>query len=551
MSILTSQIKEVLNGAIAELKLSGEVIVEKAKNNVNGHFTTNFPLINAKKIGENPMVLAEKLMDLLQANPLFAKIEVAKPGFINFYLADKELQAILKMVQTKKTTFGQGEKKNFKYNLELVSANPTGFLHIGHARNGVIGDSVARILKFNGYDVETEYYTNDAGNQINVLACTMYYNYLKELGKEVAEPAEMYGGTIYAEVVKKFIDEYGDRFVGHTMADNRISDPEVHELFREKSIQYFLVEIKKQLDELGVAIGYYSSEKAMYDNHEIEKTLKLYEELGKTYQLDGALWLKTTEFGDDKDRVLVKSDGTYTYITPDLACHNIRFNRAKANKYVNYWGGDHHGYITRVRAGLALLGNDFNALDIEMIQMVRLIKNGQEYKMSKRRGTAVWLVDLLEMIGKDSIRYMLASKAPSTHMDFDLDLAVAKNSANPVYYAQYATARASKLITKAAELKLESDKFDLLVAPKEKELMILLDNFVDQVVYAGKSRLPSVICDYIQTLAKAFHSYYSDAPIIDESNRALSGQRINLVKAIRQVLSNAFALIDIAVIEHM
>jgi arginyl-tRNA synthetase len=495
MSILTSQIKEVLNGAIAELKLSGEVIVEKAKNNVNGHFTTNFPLINAKKIGENPMVLAEKLMDLLQANPLFAKIEVAKPGFINFYLADKELQAILKMVQTKKTTFGQGEKKNFKYNLELVSANPTGFLHIGHARNGVIGDSVARILKFNGYDVETEYYTNDAGNQINVLACTMYYNYLKELGKEVAEPAEMYGGTIYAEVVKKFIDEYGDRFVGHTMADNRISDPEVHELFREKSIQYFLVEIKKQLDELGVAIGYYSSEKAMYDNHEIEKTLKSYEELGKTYQLDGALWLKTTEFGDDKDRVLVKSDGTYTYITPDLACHNIRFNRAKANKYVNY------------------LGNDFNALDIEMIQMVRLIKDGQEYKMSKRRGTAVWLVDLLEMIGKDSIRYMLASKAPSTHMDFDLDLAVAKNSANPVYYAQYATARASKLITKAAELKLESDKFDLLVAPKEKELMILLDNFVDQVVY--------------------------------------SGQRINLVKAIRQVLSNAFALIDIAVIEHM
>ncbi|KAJ3615542.1 hypothetical protein Zmor_016339 [Zophobas morio] len=235
------------------------------------------------------MELGEKIVAELKNNELFKEVELAKPGFINFFLSDVALQKTVATILDQKGDFGRGAKKNFKYNLELVSANPTGYLHIGHARNGVIGDSVGRIFKFNGYDVEVEYYTNDAGNQINVLACTMYYNYLKALGKEVEAPEEMYGGDIYGEVVMNFVNKYGEKFVGHTMSNNKISDPEVHEIFREESIQYFMVEIKKQLTDLGVNIEYFSSEKSMYDNHEIEKTLAEYEKLGKSYEKDGAL----------------------------------------------------------------------------------------------------------------------------------------------------------------------------------------------------------------------------------------------------------------------
>ncbi|KAJ3636310.1 hypothetical protein Zmor_008905 [Zophobas morio] len=289
MSILTSKIKDIFNEVLKNSNIEGDVIVEKTKSGGNGHFASNFPLLNAKKLSTNPMELGQKLVDELKQNKLFSDVQLAKPGFINFILNDEVLQSIVATINDQKSDFGRGAKKNFKYNLELVSANPTGYLHIGHARNGVIGDSMARIFKFNGYDVETEYYTNDAGNQINVLACTMYYNYLKALGKEVTEPAEMYGGDIYGEVVMNFVNKYGDKFVGHEMNDNKISNEEVHEIFREESIKYFLVEIKKQLEDLGVHIGYFSSEKEMYTNKEIEKTLAEYEKLGKTFEADGAL----------------------------------------------------------------------------------------------------------------------------------------------------------------------------------------------------------------------------------------------------------------------
>ncbi|QGS51664.1 arginyl-tRNA synthetase [Spiroplasma tabanidicola] len=554
MSLFVQKITNILNKIIIENNLKGEIIIESSKDENKGDFSTNFALINSKLNEKKPRELAGVLIASLSRESLFDKVEIAGPGFINMTINKESLGEVILKVLKEKDQYGKSRVKNLKYNLELVSANPTGYLHIGHARNGAIGDSVARILKFAGYEIETEYYTNDAGNQINISASTLFYHYKNLLNEPVNQPTEMYGGDMYIEVAKLFLEKFGDKFKNANInEDNKIDDPEIHNIFRSESISFFMKIIKQQLKDFGVEVDLYTSEAKMYETHEIEKTLDLYEKLGKTYTNDNALWLKTTEFGDDKDRVLKKSNGDYTYITPDLASHNSRFKRSKADLYVNFWGGDHHGYINRMNAGLALLGYPLGILKIDMIQMVRLIKDGTELKMSKRKGTAIWLIDLLEMVGKDSIRYMLVSKNPSSHMDFDLDVVLKKNSTNPVYYAQYATARAYKIIQKANDLNwdLNNSNFNLLSTQKEKEIILLLDAFNKTVEYSANNRLPSVICDYIQNLAKRFHSYYSDFKVIDEENVDLSTQRCQLVKAIYQVLSNCFDLIGIDVINSM
>ncbi|QHX37082.1 arginine--tRNA ligase [Spiroplasma sp. BIUS-1] len=551
MNILINKIKAVLEQAVNKLGLKGNIIVERPKLIQDADFATNFALINSKLNNSNPIQLAESIVEEIKDNDLFENVEFVKPGFINFRINKVFLNEVIDEVIKKGNDFGRSNKKNMKYNLELVSANPTGYLHVGHARNGAIGDSVARILKFAGYDVETEYYTNDAGNQINISAATLFYHYKEMQGLPVSKPEETYGGDMYIEVAQLFIDEYKDKFKDVEIVDNKINDKEVNDLFRKKSIEFFMKEIKKQLNSFGVNIDLFSSEAKMYENNSINKIVDKYKELGATYESENALWLKTTQFGDDKDRVLKKTDGTFTYITPDIASHSDRIERSKADKYINFWGGDHHGYIIRLRSGLALLGYDFNLVDIDMIQMVRLMKDGQEYKMSKRKGTAVWLVDLLEMVGKDSIRYMLVSKTPSSHMDFDLDLALEKNSTNPVYYAQYATARCNKIINTLNNINLETNKQIIFESQKEKELIILLDSFNSVVEYAGSSRLPNIICDYIQSLAKAFHSYYAETKILDNENTEVTNQRVLLVKSIYQVLSNAFDLIGIDVKDTM
>ncbi|AGR42550.1 arginine--tRNA ligase [Spiroplasma diminutum] len=551
MNILVNKIKIILEDAVKKLKLKGTISVERPKLIQDADFATNFALINSKLNDSNPIQIAELIVNEVKSNDLFENVEFVKPGFINFRINKSNLFEVLNEVLNKKENYGKSTNKNLKYNLELVSANPTGYLHVGHARNGAIGDSVARILKFAGYEVETEYYTNDAGNQINISAATLFYHYKKMQGLDVTKPDETYGGDMYEEIAQMFIDEYKNKFEHIQIVNNKIDDFEVNNLFRSKSIEFFMKEIKKQLSDFDVNIDFYSSEAKMYENNSINKIIDKYKELNATYEKEDALWLKTTQFGDDKDRVLKKTDGTFTYITPDIASHSDRIERSQANKYVNFWGGDHHGYIVRLRSGLALLGYDFNLVDIDMIQMVRLMKDGQEYKMSKRRGTAVWLVDLLEMVGKDSIRYMLVSKTPSSHMDFDLDLALEKNSNNPVYYAQYATARCNKIINNFENLDTNIDESLIFETQKEKELIILLDSFNSIVEYSASSRLPNVICDYIQSLSKLFHSYYSETKILDNSNLRLSNQKVLLVKSIYQVLSNAFNLIGIDVKDNM
>jgi arginyl-tRNA synthetase len=545
--------KQDLTAIATQFNWDIEPIIELNKGKGHGHFSTTIAMVGAKKLKTNPQAIAEKVVALLKEKPYYLTVEIAGPGFINVTLDPELVSNVLVNIQQEKSQYGQNEAKDYLYNIELVSANPTGWLHVGHARNAVVGDFLARIFKKDGYKVQTEYYTNDAGNQINILAVTVFVHYLKLIGVDAKMPATCYAGDMYDDIAGFFVDEYADKFKDVKYNDTYVEDPEVHKIFRYKSVDHFMEVIKGQLKAFGVVIEHYSSEQEMYEKHEIEKLLALYQSLGALYEKDGATWLKTTKYGDDKDRVLVKSDATYTYIVPDLATHHIRIERTHANKLINVWGGDHHGYIPRIRAGLALLGNPPDLVDIEMVQMVRLIKDGAEYKMSKRKGTAVWLVDLLEMVGKDSLRYMLAAKTASSHMDLDLDLLQRKNSSNPVYYAQYATARCHSILRQAQErgLPIKMSQTKLLDHQKEIELLITLDNFSEIVRLASKNRASQLVTDYIQLVAKQFHSYYADVKIIDDANLELSAYRLGLVQAVLQVLTNAFDLIGIDVLEKM
>ncbi|AVN64616.1 MULTISPECIES: arginine--tRNA ligase [Mesoplasma] len=553
MENIISIVKKDLKEIAQKFNISKDPIVEINKNNIDSHFSSTLALMSAKELKQNPVQLAENIKHELLQKDYYDQIEIAGPGFINIKLKTELLSTTIKNITTLKEAYGKNENKNKIINIEYVSANPTGFLHVGHARNAVTGSVLEEVLKFDGYEVQTEFYTNDAGNQINILAVTVFVHYLWALGIEAEKPANTYGGTFYDDLANIMIQKYGDKFKNLTFTETAISDDETHQIFRKEAVQHFLAEIKQQLKDFGVVIDHYSSEQEMYDTNQIEKLLEEYKEKNATYEADGALWLKTTEFGDDKDRVLVKKDGSLTYIVPDLATHNIRIERTNADVLINIWGGDHHGYIPRMRAGLQLLGHNPDILEIEMVQMVRLIKDGQEYKMSKRKGTAVWLVDIMEMVGKDALRYMLASKSSSSHMDLDLDLVQQKNATNPVYYAQYATARCHSILNQAEQknIKANLNVSNLLSNKKEVELLLTLDNFNQVIQMSAKNRAPQLICEYIQTVCKQFHSYYADTKILDENDVPTSEARLGLVLSVLQVLTNAFTIIGVSALETM
>ncbi|QVK02513.1 arginine--tRNA ligase [Mycoplasma mycoides] len=542
-----------LKNICQKLNITKEPIIEINKNNTPGLLSSSICLISSKQVNKKPLELAEIFKQELLLTNSYLNIDIAAPGFLNVLVKPEILSNVISNVLSLKSKYGNLEKQNKTINIEYVSANPTGYLHVGHARNAVIGSVLVNLFKKAGYNVQTEYYVNDAGNQINVLAVTVFVHYLQALNIDAKKPENCYAGDMYDDLAKIIINKYNDQFKDIKYTDNKILDDNVHSLFKQISIDYFLKIIKQQLADFNVEIKHWSSEQEVYDTHQIEKVLKLYESKDALYYKDDALFLKTTQFGDDKDRVLVKSDKTYTYILPDLATHNLRIKRTKADKLINVWGGDHHGYIKRMQAGLALLGNDPDILEIQMVQMVRLIKDGSEYKMSKRKGTAVWLVDILELVGVDALRYMLASKSSNSHMDLDLDLITLKNSSNPVYYAQYATARCHSILNQAKTKKITPliKQTNLLNNPKEIELLLILDNFKEVIKNSANNRSTQQICDYIQNICKIFHSYYAEIKIIDENDLQLSKLRLGFIKAILQVLKNAFFIIGIQPVVEM
>lgn len=548
---IETALKELLANSVIKSGLldtidADKIVIEIPRDTTHGDYSSNIAMQLTKQLKRNPREIAQTIVNALNMDEEFiSKVEIAGPGFINLFVHKASMTSIIGDVINEgdhygKTDFGKG----VKYNVEFVSANPTGDLHLGHAKGAAVGDSVCRILDAAGYQVTREYYINDAGNQINNLAASLFARYLQAFGKEVDLPADGYHGKDIIDIAEKVKEEYGDRFVN--------SDYEtVHQQFRDIGVKYELQKIKDILQDFRVSFDVWSPETKLYEENRIQPALDKLIEKGYTYKEDGALWLKSTAFGDDKDRVLIKSDGSYTYLTPDIAYHLDKFNRGY-DYLVDLLGADHHGYIARMKAAIQALGYNAEQLEIDIIQMVRMIQDGQEVKMSKRTGNAVTIRDLIEEIGVDATRYFFVCKAASSRFDFDLDLAKSQSNDNPVFYAQYAHARMCSIMNQAEKLHIDkSSQYDLIVEDKEIELVKHINEFRNEIIDSAKNRTPHKIANYIQKLAQLFHSFYGECKVLDSEHKELSSQRLALVEATRITLKNALNLIGVEAPEKM
>ena len=542
---LHQSIKEVVNESFNYNPEDGLVMIETPKDNSNGDYSTNIAMRLTKILHQNPQIIAKTIVEgLTKKLDDVDKIEIAGPGFINFWIKKTALADIINTAISLNEDFGKNDSGNgLKILVEYVSANPTGPLHCGHARGAAWGDVICRLLKKSGYDVLREYYINDAGHQIDMLGESIYQRYLESYGLEFHLPDDGYHGQDVKEIMEEIKKDVGDKYL-HTTKEEAVK------FFRWEGRTRELERIKKDLKYYRCEFDSWVSEQWIVDENRVEKLLEKMIEMGLTYQQDGALWFKSTEYGDDKDRVLKKSDGYYTYLTPDIANHMYKYERGY-EKLVNLWGADHHGYIARMKAAIQALGHQKDSLEVDLIQMVRLVENGQEVKMSKRTGNAITIRELVDDIGCDAARYFFISKAVDTHMDLDLGLARSQSTDNPVFYAQYAYARICKLLKQAPELTV-LDHYDLLTDQKEVELLKLMGSFTKVVADAAATRAPNKMCNYIQKLSQAVHAYYgSDCKVNDPNNAELTSQRVALLSAVKITLHNALDLIGVDALETM
>ncbi|MGD6972679.1 arginine--tRNA ligase [Rossellomorea aquimaris] len=546
---LKSEIKAaVLKAGLATEDQIPDVILEVPKEKSHGDYSTNMAMQLARVAKKAPRMIADDIMaNFDQSKASIEKMEIAGPGFINFYMNNEYLTDLIPLILDQNQEYGQSNAGNGeRVNVEFVSANPTGDLHLGHARGAAVGDSLCNVLEKAGYKVTREYYINDAGNQIHNLAISVEARYFQALGEDKAMPEDGYHGADIIGIGKKLAEEFGSKYA-------EVNDEERYKFFREYGLKIEMAKLQKDLEMFRVPFNVWYSETSLYENGKIDAALKTLKDNGHVYEEEGATWFRSTELGDDKDRVLIKNDGTYTYLTPDISYHQDKFERGH-DVLINIWGADHHGYIPRMKAAIEALGFDREKLEVEVIQLVHLYKNGEKMKMSKRTGKAVTLRELVEEVGLDAVRYFFAMRSADTHMDFDLDLAVSQSNENPVYYAQYAHARICSILRQAEEQGLASeDKIDLKLIGTEKEVDLLkkLGEFPQMVADAAEKRTPHRVANYINDLASAFHSFYNANKVLDEENRELTTARLALVKVVRITLQNALALIGVAAPEKM
>ena len=524
-----------------------EIKVEIPKDTKNGDYSTNIAMVLTKIAKRNPREIAQAIVDNLDTSKANVKqVDIAGPGFINFYLDNQYLTAVIPEAINKGDKFGCAEEsKNTNILLEYVSANPTGDLHIGHARNAAVGDSLANILIAAGYNVTREYYINDAGNQITNLARSIETRFFEALGDTSHEmPADGYNGKDIIEIGKDLADKHPE------MKD--YSDEERLKTFRQLGVDYEMDKLKKDLADFNVHFDNWFSETSLYENGAIDNTLAKMNELGYTYEADGATWLRTSDFKDDKDRVLIKKDGTYTYFTPDTAYHYNKINRGN-DILIDLMGADHHGYINRLKASLETFGVDSDRLEIQIMQMVRLMQDGVEVKMSKRTGNAITLREIMDEVGIDAARYFLTMRSPDSHFDFDLELAKEKSQDNPIYYAQYAHARICSILKQAKEQGVEvtaDADFSTITNEKAIDLLKKIAEFEPTIESAAESRAPHRLTNYIQDLASAFHKFYNAEKVLTDDAEKTKAH-IALVDAVRITLHNALALVGVSAPESM
>ncbi|ARK22174.1 arginine--tRNA ligase [Sporosarcina sp. P26b] len=546
------EIKEALHQAIEKAQLVEgadipEIKLESPRSKENGDYAANIAMQLTKLAKKPPRAIAESILENLDTtNTAIDSIEIAGPGFLNIRLKTDSLGDIVKSVLDQGADYGRSDSgQQQKIQVEFVSANPTGDLHLGHARGASLGDSLCNILDKAGYDVAREYYINDAGNQINNLALSIDVRYFEALGLEKEMPEDGYRGADIITIAKGLVEQYGDKYV-HVSEEERLA------FFREHGLNIELDKLKKDLADFRVHFDHWFSETSLYNNGKIEVALTKLRENGHVYEEDGATWFRSTTFGDDKDRVLIKQDGSFTYLTPDIAYHQDKLSRG-FDKLINIWGADHHGYIPRMKAAIQALGYDRDTLEVEVAQMVQLYKDGEKFKMSKRTGKAVTLRELVEEVGLDAVRYFFAMRSGDAQMDFDLDLAVSKSNENPVYYAQYAHARICSILRQAKEQNVvaSTENVTLLQDEKELELLKKLGDFPKLISDSARMRAPHRVTTYIQELAASFHSFYNANKVLDPENKELSEARLALITATKTTIANALKLVGVEAPERM
>jgi len=547
---LAAEIKRaVLAAELAGEAELPEIILETPREKAHGDYSTNAAMQLTKLAKQNPRQIAERIVDQIKREAVFVeRIEIAGPGFINFYMDKSFLYGVVEQIMQSGDDYGRVEVGNgTKVQVEYVSANPTGSLHLGHARGAAFGDSLCNLLSWAGYDVTREYYINDAGNQIMNLARSIDARYKQELGHPAEMPEDGYYGEDIVGFAKQLVEQDGDKYLSWSEEDRL-------QHFRGFGLEQELAKIKRDLARFRVEFDIWTSETAIYESGAVEAALQELKDRGQTVEADGATWLKTTPYGDDKDRVLVKNDGSYTYLTPDIAYHKDKYSRGY-DQMINIWGADHHGYIPRIKAAMEALGHSPDQLTVLITQMVSLYQGGEKVKMSKRTGKAVTMEDLMDEVGIDAIRYFFTMRGIDSHLDFDMDLAVSQSNDNPVFYVQYAHARICSIYRQADEQGLTIqplEQIDLrkLQAEAEFDLLRKLGELPQEVREAAALYAPHRLIRYVYELASLFHSYYKAERIITEDG-AQTQARLALVGCVRTVLRNVLRLIGVSAPERM
>lgn len=525
-------------------------IIEKPADKKNGDFSSNIAMAGARAFHGAPRMIAEAIVKNFSLDGGYIdRCEIAGPGFINFYLSDKYYSDVLKDIVASGDSYGRSDYGEGKRILvEFVSANPTGPMHIGNARGGAIGDCLASVLDAAGYNVQREFYVNDAGNQIEKFATSLEVRYLQECGKDVELPEDAYHGEDITVHARNFFSEVGDKYAECDSQERR-------DALVAYALPKNIAGLEADLGKYRIKYDKWFRESTLHKDGSVQKVIEALKERGVTYEQDGALWFKASEFGNDKDIVLIRANGIPTYIVPDIAYHYNKLVTRGYDKAIDVLGADHHGYIPRMKAALTALGLDADRLDIVIMQMVRLVRNGETIKLSKRSGKAITLNTLLEEIPIDAARFFFNLREPNSHFDFDLELAAKQSSENPVYYVQYAHARICSIIKKAAEEGIEvvtpsAEALNRLNSDEERDLISHLAGLTDEIIGAAKNYDPAKITHYVIDLATLFHKFYNAHRVVSD-DKELTEARLFLCTAVKNTIKNILVMLKVDVPEAM
>jgi arginyl-tRNA synthetase len=551
-------VTEILLEALARAKSKGElkldtqpaITLETPKDKNHGDMSSTFALSMSKIEGKPPRKIAEIVLANLQDEEgIIEKTEIAGPGFINFFLKQDRWRKTLFDIDDQAHEYGLKDiGKGERVQVEFVSANPTGPLHVGHGRGAAVGDALANLLSAVGYDVQREFYINDAGRQVRLLAQSIYTRYQQALGNDVAFPEDGYHGEYIAEVAQEFTKVHGNKFL-------KVPLDQCSAEFADFGKDAMLADIRTDLEAFGVRFDVWFSERSLLADGSVQRSIEELKERGFAYEQDGALWLKSTAFGDDKDRVIIKKDGEYTYLATDIAYHRNKLARG-FTQLVNIWGADHHGYIPRVQAVIQAFGHPKDSLHVLLVQLVSILRHGQPVPMSKRAGNFVTLRDVVQDVGADAARYIFLTRKTDSHLDFDLDIAKEQSRENPVYYVQYAHARISSVFREAESRGLaiptrEAVTIDLLDLEEEQNIIKALAKYPELIEEAALAYEPHRLTFYLQDLAGLLHNYYFKHRIIDAEDSSRTGARLFLMKQVKTVIQSALKILGVTAPERM